>query len=197
MMWGTNQSLNYPNKQQGFNVNAPANANMKSYQPMGGNYPTPIQRSSPKTLQNQGNMMKRPSDTSSKNPTHFQIKSNQNQIYNENILNSSDSSFTKQETDNFQFGFEKKEDIINKSTNSDKKNKNNDSKVLIENEIINMEVSDISKGKERLRKIVMLENTEDSQKEKIQGNTSNNNNKYDPESSVDGKIYDFLVILNF
>ncbi len=123
---------------------------------------------------------KKLSDINAKNPTHFLLKSNQ--LYNENPMNNSDS-INKQESEFLPFGFNKKEEVF-KFSISDKKGILDDSKVLFENEndLLPSESNDYKRN-ERLRKIVMLENNEESHKEK----NSHFERNYDPERSFDGK----------
>ena len=175
-MWGSTSAGNYVNQK----INPPSN--LKNYQNMPF-YPPPISKNSPKTQNQQLPPGKRLSDHNGTNPTHFRMESNR--IYNENLLNNNNSdSLNKQENEFLPFGIDKKEDVL-KSSISDKKNKFNDSKVLFENEneLLESEIIDF-KGNERLRKIVMLENNEESTKEK----NSHFEKTYDPESSFDGKI---------
>jgi len=205
-MWGGNlpQGQNYSsNKPQGKNSNPnnmPQGMNMKNYH-MQNNpaqiYPPSLQKLSPSGQHKPAG--KRLSENSSKNPTHFQMRSNQgyenfllnnNNSFNNfsnanninNIMNVNDS-FTKQENGGFQLGFDKKDELTDK-----KSNKNNDSKGLNESGLVN-DPNEV-KGTERLRKIVMLENNEDINKEGGSGKI-----KYDLENSYDGNFFIFFLIL--
>lgn len=208
MMWGNTpaqgQNLT-PNKPQSrvSNPNNSSIAQMKNYQQMqnaqiqnpqmpqnqGQGQMFPIQKKVTNQNQNQG---KRMSEPFSKNPTHFQMRSNQgydnfmnnnngmnNFLNANNINNIMNVNINDSFSDNFPIVGDKKDEA------NDKKNKNSESKALNESGFINSNENTDLKGTERLRKIVMLENNEDTNKEK------NTQSRYDPENSYDGKFNNF------
>lgn len=209
-MWGNApaQGQNFtPSKPQGrvSNPNNNSTAQMKNYQQMqnpqmqnpqmpqnqnqGQGQMFPIQKKvNPQNqTQNQG---KRMSEPFSKIPTHFQMRSNQgydnfmnNNNGMNNFLNANNINNIMNVNDSFSENFPTVGD--KKDEANDKKNKNSESKALNESGFINSNENTEMKGTERLRKIVMLENNEDTNKEK------NTQNRYDPESSYDGKFNNF------
>ena len=152
----------------------------------------PIQKKVTNQNPNQG---KRMSEPASKNPTHFQMRSNQgyDNFINNNNNNNGINNFLNANNinnimnDNINDSFSENFPIVGdkKDEANDKKNKNSESKALNESGFINSNENTEMKGTERLRKIVMLENNEDTNKE------INTPSRYDPESSYDGKFYNF------